>query len=620
MKRICLIKRNRILHVLAVILPLLAMLIVSTPVLAAPVIILSPTSGAIGTRLTVTGTNFESYRGDNVLIYFDDEEIAGNPVAVPQAGSFSTDFNIPDDATPGRHWIRIKSEDTGSTLASSLFIILQSEIRLNIVEGTINTMTTVTGKGFYAGRMVTFYYSRIGEKLGTQAASSTGEFSYSFTIPSSTAGKHKIRAENAEGDLAEAEFEVIPSIALNLSSGAPGDLFTVSGTGFGYRSIISIYFGNDEIASAKTDGYGNFQVTFNTPELKPSNYDVKVVDEDDNVDRAKFSITAGISLDKASGSVGKGLTVKGSGFSPSGTAIVTYDDIHVATAIADNNGAFSGTFNIPVSTSGEHLITVSDGAITKQLIFTVEATPPPSPALLLPIDVSEAKSEAYFDWESVTDPSLPVSYSLQVASDANFASIVLVKQGLIESEYILAEEERLPSVKKEAPYYWRMKAIDSASNESEWSLPTSFYVAAPPAPALLLPEVDSKAEALAYFYWESVTDLSPPITYHLQIASDENFTSIVLEKQGLADHKYAIAEDEKLEAVRKEAPYYWRVKAVDSASNESEWSSPSSFYVGFSFALPGWLLYTLIGLGVIFIGFLAFWVGRRTAYYQTQSE
>ena len=518
MKRICLIKRNRILPVLAVILPLLAMLMLSTPALAAPAITLSPTSGAIGTRLTVTGTNFESYRGDNVLIYFDDEEIAGNPVAVPQAGSFSTDFNIPDDATPGRHWIRIKSEDTGSTLASSLFIILQSEIRLNLVEGTVNTMTTVTGKGFYAGRMVTvYYYNRIGEKLGALTASSTGEFSYSFTIPSSTAGKHKIRAENAEGDLAEAEFEVIPSIALNLSSGAPGDLFTVSGTGFGYRSIISIYFGNNEIASAKTDGYGNFQVTFNTPELKPSNYDVKVVDEDDNVDRAKFSITAGISLDKASGSVGKGLTVKGSGFSPSGTAIVTYDDIHVATAIADNNGAFSSTFNIPVSTSGEHLITVSDGTTTKQLIFTVEATPPPSPALLLPIDVSEAKSEAYFDWENVTDPSLPVIYSLQVASDENFASTVLTRQGLTESEYILTEEERLPSVKKEASYYWR-------------------------------------------------------------------------------------------------------VKAIDSASNESEWSSPSSFYVGFSFALPGWLLYTLIGLGIIFIGFLAFWVGRRTAYYQTQRE
>ena len=75
-------------------------------------------------------------------------------------------------------------------------------------------------------------------------------------------------------------------------------------------------------------------------------------------------------------------------------------------------------------------------------------------------------------------------------------------------------------------------------------------------------------------------------------------------------------EEEELAAVRKDAPYYWRVKAVHSTAVSSEWSAPSPFHVGFSLAPPGWLLYVLIGIGVLFLGFLAFWLGRRTAYYE----
>jgi hypothetical protein len=36
--------------------------------------------------------------------------------------------------------------------------------------------------------------------------------------------------------------------------------------------------------------------------------------------------------------------------------------------------------------------------------------------------------------------------------------------------------------------------------------------------------------------------------------------------------------------------------------------------VGFYLALPNWALYILIAFGAIIIGFLAFWLGRRTAF------
>jgi len=40
--------------------------------------------------------------------------------------------------------------------------------------------------------------------------------------------------------------------------------------------------------------------------------------------------------------------------------------------------------------------------------------------------------------------------------------------------------------------------------------------------------------------------------------------------------------------------YYWRVKAIDAASNESDWTGACEFYISGPFVFPGWALYTLI--------------------------
>ena len=137
----------------------------------------------------------------------------------------------------------------------------------------------------------------------------------------------------------------------------------------------------------------------------------------------------------------------------------------------------------------------------------------------------------------------------------------------------------------------------------------------PPIPQPLLPTMGAKAKAEAYFDWEDVTDESLPVTYTLQIATDANFTSLVLEKEGLTNSEYTITQEERLQSVPKETPYYWRMRAVDSASNESGWTGAGSFYVGFVFDLPPWGLYSLIGVGGLLLFFVGVWLGRRTSYY-----
>ena len=613
-------KNGKVFRILAIafIVSILPVGLIGTPVLAAPIVSVSPTSGAVGTVVEITVTNFDSYVGDDIYIYFDNEEIADSPLVVPEAGSFSFNFVIPADADPEVHWIRVKS-DLGSTLAKTLFTVLETEIELAPKAGVVGTSVTVVGKGFYADKMVDFYFdNRTRGKLGTAVTSPTGEFSYSFVIPGCIAGEHMIFAEDAEGNSAEVEFEVLSLVTLSPTSGAIGSILTVSGSGFNNRDAVAVFFEGAVVTYAKTSDYGSFEVAFNVPAMVPGSYDVRAEDEDGNTDKAEFTITTGAGLNQTTGNIGTEVTVTGTGFAIGGTVTIRYDDVEIGAFRAGGNGDFKATFTVPVSKYGSHVITVGDGVSTKRLTFVVESEAPPVPITLLPSDTGEARAAASFDWEDVYDPSSPVNYRLQVGPDQNFSSVILDERGLIESEYTLAEAEKLAAVAKETPYYWRIKSMDGASNESPWSSPWSFYVAAPPVPMLLLPINDGEAEAATFFDWEDVTSLSPPVTYQLQVASDENFSSIVLEKDGLAGSEYTVTEEEKLTAVKKEVPYYWRVKAVDSAASESEWTAPWSFSVGFAFTLSGWVMYLLIGIGVLLAGFVAFLVGRRTAYYQQQ--
>ncbi len=139
----------------------------------------------------------------------------------------------------------------------------------------------------------------------------------------------------------------------------------------------------------------------------------------------------------------------------------------------------------------------------------------------------------------------------------------------------------------------------------------------PPAPEPLVPELGAKVKPPVAFDWKNVIDESVPITYCLQIATSRDFSSdsIVVEKEGLQTSVYTVTEAEQAKLVGQADPYYWRVRAVDGAANEGEWSGTGEFYIPAPFSLPNWALYTLIGLGAVVLFVVGYWLGRRTAYY-----
>lgn len=593
---------------------LVAILLPATPVMAAPQITASPISGAVGTEVVITGTVFDSYKGDNVHIFFDGVEIDTSPLVVPQSGEFEVNYVIPASAVAGRHWFSIRSDTAVSLAADVSFVVDAISLVLDITDGAVGTSTTISGAGYYAGRTVTLYYQNvISTKIGTTTASPTGRLTYQFIVPASAGGSHQITAVDSSGRSVQAQFNVIPVLAINLTSASPGSLVNLTGSGFGYLSSLSVTFGPYVVLNAQSDDYGGFTAQVEVPDLPPGLYDVTARDDKGNVDKESFTVTAAASLSDSSGGVGITVTVRGSGFEANGNITIEYDGATIETKKADSDGAFIAFVTIPPSPAGGHMVTISDGTTTREFTFTVEAVAPGVPVLTLPANGSDNSARAYLDWQDVPDESQPVYYRVQVAADANFSTMVLDKADLTDSEYTLAAEEVLAVTGATVTFYWRVKAEDSAANEGEWSAAWSFSVSPPLLPVLLLPASGSELKSPVLLKWEASTSLSPPVTYRVQVATDAGFAAIVLELADLTNPEYAVPEDEET-GLGKKQTYYWRVKAVDGAGNESDWSTPASFYLAASFSFPSWATYLLIAIGVIVVGFLAFRAGRRTAY------
>jgi len=467
---------------IAVTLALLTVVIPASPVLAAPVVTLSPTSGPPGAGVTVAGTNFESYIGDSVSIFFNNVEIIDSPKAIPEAGGFEAYFDVPDDALPGIAQITVKSQ-LGVVLAQASFVIPTPAITLDIYQGTAGTEVTATANGFYAEKIVAFYYTHNGMKvkIGSAVAGPTGQCSDNLVIPPSVAGRHVVTAENAQGHMAQIQFQVLPAASLTSTSGTVDDIVTVNGTGFGSVNQVTIYLDTTVLAFPTTDGYGSFETAFRVPAMQAGTYDLRIIDQSLNVVGEVFAITATVELTETTGDVGTALALSGNSFTPGAAISVRYDDTEVAAVTADDDGAFSAAFNAPASSGGSHLITISDGTNSAQITFTMESTAPPIPAMSVPEADAGLKSPVTFQWQAVEDPSLPVVYNLQVATDVDFTTIVLEKEGLTDLEYTPTAEEALEPSSRAVPYYWRVKAVDGASNQSEWSTPVSFRVVSPTA-------------------------------------------------------------------------------------------------------------------------------------------
>ncbi|HLB27633.1 MAG TPA: hypothetical protein VJK47_00320, partial [Dehalococcoidales bacterium] len=218
-----------------------------------------------------------------------------------------------------------------------------------------------------------------------------------------------------------------------------------------------------------------------------------------------FNIGSGIMLNPVTGPVGANVDITGSGFASNSPLKFLYDgkDISASGTVTDETGSFSASLTIPKSKAGIYTIKVTDGQNNNSAAaFTMENTPPPTPSPISPKDGARVGITGdvtpMLKWSVVSDPS-GVSFIIQFATDPDFSQPIMEKTGVTGNRYILTASEALPR----GQYYWRIKAIDGASNESAWSQTYQLKSGLMPLPALIIIIIllVAAAAGLVYFFW-----------------------------------------------------------------------------------------------------------------------
>jgi hypothetical protein len=453
---------------------------------------LSTTSGPAGTQVTVSGVNFPA---GSITITFDGTSLPLTGSTQTSGGSFASVITIPADASPGAHTITVI---VGSTSVSATFTVTASaSINLSTASGQPGDDIVISGSGFPANTALVFKFDTTTVTAsGHLSTQPNGSFLSTITVPSNASdGAHTITV-SAGTATATATYTVTATATLNPlspASGPAGTDVTISGTNFmvSYPIIFKLDSATltPKSGDTSTTTGGSFNSIVTIPAGTAAGAHTISVTIGTVTLTATFTVTGAptptpsnaiLAVATSGNNIGAQIAINGAGFTPGATVTFKYDNTVVVTTNADNYGMVSESFNAPPSVHGEHIITVSDGTNTATTTFTVESTPPPVPTAVTPGNGAKVKTPITFDWQDVTDTSMPVTYDLQIATDDTFAasSIVLEKAGLNTSEFILSDAEEL-TAGEDVPYYWRVRAVDAAQNESAWNTTYDFYSSGP---------------------------------------------------------------------------------------------------------------------------------------------
>lgn len=208
-------------------------------------------------------------------------------------------------------------------------------------------------------------------------------------------------------------------------------------------------------------------------------------------------------------------------------------------------------------------------ALTADVWYTayVEVTSPPrlaAPSPLSPADGAAVRSSPVLSWSHASGSAPPFTYEVLLDEDPNFSSPRTFEAGG-------ATELALPEL-EDGQYYWRVLARDAVGSEN-LSEARRFLVdsVAPPAPALLSPTEGSVLGGTPTFEWSVVVDPTG-VAYELLVDDDPSFESPRLRAGGLVGGSYTP------EGALEWGTWYWRVRAVDGAGNES-WSETFRFTI-----------------------------------------
>jgi hypothetical protein len=197
--------------------------------------------------------------------------------------------------------------------------------------------------------------------------------------------------------------------------------------------------------------------------------------------------------------------------------------------------------------------------------FEIDTRIPNTTTLVSPINGQWlTNTSVVLNWSPVTfDAKSPVQYILQVDTNTTFTTSISDTTNRTSDTLTLLQDR----------YYWRVKAFDLAGNQGAFSSHDSFGVdnTSPSVPNLISPTANAiLTDSFVRFYWNKSSDnVSGVRNYRIQIANNSSFISPI---------DTTITDTTILRKLR-DTTYYWKVKSIDRANNESDWSTTRNFSV-----------------------------------------
>ncbi len=326
---------------------------------------LSPTSGSIGTAVTITGSGFGTTQGSNTVLF--------NSVAASATSWSDTSItaSVPTGASTGPVLVTIGGLSSNSmqfTVPTAATIASISPIG-----GPVGTSVTITGSGF-------------GTTQGTNTVSfnsveasvaSWSDTKIVASVPKSATTGTVLVTTNGTASNSTISFTVTstPTLSsLTPATGVIGSSVTLAGSGFGATQGSSQVLFNG--VSATATSWADTSITVSVPAGANSGA-VTVTVGTLTSSGVQFTVAASAvvsSVSPASGVAGTSVTITGSGFGASqGTSTAAFNGVSVAvTSWSDTQIVVT----VPrLATTGAVVVTTNGAASNATVSFTVIPSP-----------------------------------------------------------------------------------------------------------------------------------------------------------------------------------------------------------------------------------------------------
>ncbi len=309
----------------------------------------TPTTGAVGMGVTITGTNFTGA----TLVRFNTTSAT---FLVASATSITT--TVPAGATTGT--IRVTTPGGVATSATNFTVVAAPAITtLNPINGVVGSSVQINGTGLGSATSVTF----TGGATATITANTTTRVT--VTVPAG-AQTGPITVVTAGGTATSPTFTVNAAISsFTPAIGPVGTSVAITGTGF--NSVSGVTFSN--IAAASFVVNSSTSITAVVPATAATGRVRVITAANTAVSATNFTVMRITGLNPTSGTVGASVQINGTGLT--GATSVTFTGGATATITA--NTATRVTVTVPTAAqTGPITVVTPNGTLTSGS-FTVNA-------------------------------------------------------------------------------------------------------------------------------------------------------------------------------------------------------------------------------------------------------